>query len=263
MWTARSPGRTSSFAPTCWARTALLKAARCRVDVATASVRDDVRFHHVSTDEVYGSLDADRDPAFTETTAYCTELTVLGEQGRVRSSGARLSSHLRAAGHDQQLLEQLRAVPVSREADPADAGATLWKASRCRSTGDGENVRDWLYVEDHCRGDRGHPGAGHASARRTTSAAATSGATSTSSGTCCGTILERRFAADAIARQPLSRVPRGVWEGRVDEPDRLCDGPARATTGATPSTPPRSSDELGFKPTEHSRPASRKPWAGT
>ena len=37
-----------------------------------------------------------------------------------RSSGPRLLSHLRPAGAHHQLLEQLRAVPVSREADPAD-----------------------------------------------------------------------------------------------------------------------------------------------
>ena len=48
------------------------------------------------------------------------ELAVRGEQGGGRSSGARLPPHLRPAGADHELLEQLRAVPVSREADPAD-----------------------------------------------------------------------------------------------------------------------------------------------
>ena len=66
------------------------------------------RFHHVSTDEVYGSLRPD-DAPFTETHALRAELALLGEQGRGRPPGARLPPHLRAAHHDQQLLEQLRA----------------------------------------------------------------------------------------------------------------------------------------------------------
>ena len=47
------------------------------------------------------------------------ELALCGEQGRGRSSGARLAPHLRPAGDRHQLLEQLRPLPVSREADPA------------------------------------------------------------------------------------------------------------------------------------------------
>ena len=48
------------------------------------------------------------------------ELAVLGVQGRVRPPGARLPPHLRAAGADHQLLEQLRPVPVPGKAHPAD-----------------------------------------------------------------------------------------------------------------------------------------------
>ena len=48
------------------------------------------------------------------------EQPVLGVEGRVRPPGARLSPHLRAADAHHQLLEQLRAVSVSGEADPAD-----------------------------------------------------------------------------------------------------------------------------------------------
>ena len=40
--------------------------------------------------------------------------------------------------------------------------------------GDGRNVRDWLYVEDHCRGDPAGAGARAARARPTTSAATAS-----------------------------------------------------------------------------------------
>ena len=47
------------------------------------------------------------------------QLPLRGHQGRRRPSRASLSPHLRAAGAADQLLEQLRAVPVPREADPA------------------------------------------------------------------------------------------------------------------------------------------------
>ena len=48
------------------------------------------------------------------------ELAVLGVEGRVRPPGARLPPHLRPAGPDHQLLEQLRSVPVPGKAHPAD-----------------------------------------------------------------------------------------------------------------------------------------------
>ena len=48
------------------------------------------------------------------------QLALLGLEGRLRSFCAGLSPHLWAADADHQLLEQLRALPVSRKADPAD-----------------------------------------------------------------------------------------------------------------------------------------------
>ena len=73
------------------------------------------RFVHVSTDEVFGSLGAHG--PFQRALAVCAELSILGQQGRRRPSRARLASHLRLARHRHELLEQLRTVPVSREAD--------------------------------------------------------------------------------------------------------------------------------------------------
>ena len=77
------------------------------------------RFHHVSTDEVYGSLGAGRS-CIPRANPVRAELAVLGQQGGVRSPGPGLPPYLWPRGHDQQLLEQLRPVPFSREADPAD-----------------------------------------------------------------------------------------------------------------------------------------------
>ncbi len=74
-------------------------------------------FHHVSTDEVYGSLGRVR-PLHRGDALRPVE-PVLREQGGERPPRARVSPHVRAAGEDHELLEQLRSAPVSGEADPA------------------------------------------------------------------------------------------------------------------------------------------------
>src|SRR5262249_32863282 len=52
--------------------------------------------------------------------ALCAELAVLGFQSGLRSFRAGVFSYLRTAYHHDELLEQLRTVSVSREADSAD-----------------------------------------------------------------------------------------------------------------------------------------------
>ena len=107
------------------------------------------RFLHVSTDEVYGSLGPD-DPAFTETHPYRAQQSLLGLQGRQRSSGARLPAHLRTAHAHHQLLQQLRPLSVSRKIDSArhpqcpqrQAAAHLWRrAQRARLALRGRSLR--------------------------------------------------------------------------------------------------------------------------
>ncbi len=127
---------------------ALLEAARAAWGAERRAAH--YRFHHVSTDEVYGSLSAAA-TAFTERTPYAPQLPVRGQQGGSRSSGAGLRAHLRSAVHDQQLLEQLRPLPVSREAPaalhrehprgPPAAELRRWPA----------DPRDWLHVGRCCR----------------------------------------------------------------------------------------------------------------
>ncbi len=91
---------------------ALLKAAKALwLDRGTAAAH---RFHHVSTDEVYGSLRPGR-RAVSRIEPLCAQFAVLGEQGRLGPSGARLSRDLWARDHGHQLLEQLRTLPVSRK----------------------------------------------------------------------------------------------------------------------------------------------------
>lgn len=106
------------------------------------------RFLHVSTDEVYGSLGA-TDPAFAETTPYAPNSPY--------SASKAASDHLVRAYHHTYGLPTLttncsnnygpfqfpeKLIPLVIE--NAIAGKPL------PVYGDGQNVRDWLYVTDHC-----------------------------------------------------------------------------------------------------------------
>ena len=119
------------------------------------------RFHHVSTDEVYGSLGPD-DPAFSETTAYAPNSPY--------SASKAASDHLVRAYHHTYGLE-VTTSNCSNNYGPYQYPEKLIplfliNALHGRALpiyGDGMNVRDWLHVEDHCRGIeaailRGKPG---------------------------------------------------------------------------------------------------------
>jgi len=110
------------------------------------------RFLHVSTDEVYGSLGSN-DPAFSETTPYAPNSPYAASKAG--------SDHLVRAYHHTyglptvttncsnnygplQFLEKLIPLMILN----ALAGKPL------PVYGDGKNVRDWLYVGDHCAGIR-------------------------------------------------------------------------------------------------------------
>ena len=108
------------------------------------------RFHHVSTDEVYGSL-APQDPAFTETTRY--------EPNSPYSASKAGSDHLvRAYQHTYGL--QVTTSNCSNNYGPYHFPEKLIPLCLTRILdggvipvyGDGSNIRDWLYVEDHARG---------------------------------------------------------------------------------------------------------------
>ncbi|MDX1736341.1 MAG: dTDP-glucose 4,6-dehydratase [Halioglobus sp.] len=108
------------------------------------------RFHHVSTDEVYGSLSADA-PGFHEERKY--------EPNSPYSASKAASDHLvRAYQHTYQL--QVTTSNCSNNYGPWHypeklIPLCLTNILRGRPLpvyGDGSNIRDWLYVEDHCRG---------------------------------------------------------------------------------------------------------------
>ena len=119
------------------------------------------RFLHVSTDEVYGSLDLD-DPAFTETTPYTPNSPY--------SASKAGSDHLaRAYFHTYGMPTMI--TNCSNNYGPYHFPEKLIPLMCINILlgkplpvyGDGQNIRDWLYVEDHCRAldvviHRGAPG---------------------------------------------------------------------------------------------------------
>ena len=137
----------------------LLKAAR-KVWLDEGSGRPH-RFHHISTDEVYGSLGPD-DAAFSETTPYAPNSPY--------SASKASSDHLVRAYHHTYGLD-VTTSNCSNNYGPYQYPEKLiplflLNALHGRDLpiyGDGMNVRDWLHVEDHCRGieaclDKGVPG---------------------------------------------------------------------------------------------------------
>ena len=106
------------------------------------------RFLHVSTDEVYGSL-APNDPGFNETTAYSPNSPY--------SASKAASDHLVRAYHHTYGLPTLT-TNCSNNYGPYQFPEKLiplvilhaLKGKPIPVYGDGKNVRDWLYVEDHC-----------------------------------------------------------------------------------------------------------------
>jgi dTDP-glucose 4,6-dehydratase len=122
---------------------------------------DKIRFLHVSTDEVYGSL-GPADPAFTETTPYAPNSPY--------SASKAASDHLVRAYHHTYGMQTLttncsnnygpyqfpeKLIPLVINNALAEKPLPIY--------GDGKNVRDWLYVVDHCEAlrtvlERGRPG---------------------------------------------------------------------------------------------------------
>lgn len=115
---------------------------------AEAGKPDTFRFHHISTDEVFGSLPSDPQVQFTEDTSY--------DPRSPYSASKAASDHLVRAWHETYGLPVVltncsnnygpyhfpeKLVPVVILNALARKDLPIY--------GDGSNVRDWLYVEDH------------------------------------------------------------------------------------------------------------------
>ncbi|XOU94785.1 MAG: dTDP-glucose 4,6-dehydratase [Candidatus Kerfeldbacteria bacterium] len=131
-----------------WGTNVLLKAA---VEVWEESGFKGKHFHHISTDEVYGALALDDTKKFDENTVY--------DPRSPYSASKAASDHLVKAYHTTfglpvtisntsnnygpyQYPEKLLPVAITN----------LMNDEKVPIYGDGKYVRDWLYVDDHCRG---------------------------------------------------------------------------------------------------------------
>jgi dTDP-glucose 4,6-dehydratase len=128
---------------------ALLEAAR-KLWLGDNPIVPEHRFHHVSTDEVYGTLELN-EPAFTESTPYAPNSPY--------SASKAASDHLvRAYLHTYGL--QVTTSNCSNNYGPYHYPEKLIPLVLTNILydrplpvyGDGQQIRDWLYVEDHARG---------------------------------------------------------------------------------------------------------------
>ncbi|AGR76971.1 dTDP-glucose 4,6-dehydratase [Aliarcobacter butzleri 7h1h] len=111
----------------------------------------DCRFHHISTDEVYGTLSLDPNDLFTETTPYSPNspysaskassdmiIRAYHETYGLNTVITNCSNNYGPKQHDEKLIPT-----IIRNA---------LKGNPIPIYGDGKNIRDWLYVLDHCKG---------------------------------------------------------------------------------------------------------------
>ena len=115
---------------------------------AEAGKPESFRFHHISTDEVYGSLPADPEVKFTEDTPY--------DPRSPYSASKASSDHLVRAWHETYGLPVV-ITNCSNNYGPYHFPEKLIPVVILNALagkplpiyGDGSNIRDWLYVEDH------------------------------------------------------------------------------------------------------------------
>ena len=128
----------------------LLEAFKAYYNSQSEDRKSSLRFLHVSTDEVYGSLKMD-DPAFCETTPYAPNSPY--------SASKASADHLVRAYHHTFGLPTLT-TNCSNNYGPyqfPEKLIPLMILNACEGKslpiyGDGSNIRDWLHVEDHCSG---------------------------------------------------------------------------------------------------------------
>ena len=111
----------------------------------------DCRFHHISTDEVYGTLSLDPNDLFTEKTPYAPNspysaskassdmiIRAYNETYGMNTVITNCSNNYGPKQHDEKLIPTIIRNALKGKPIPI--------------YGDGKNIRDWLYVLDHCKG---------------------------------------------------------------------------------------------------------------
>jgi dTDP-glucose 4,6-dehydratase len=120
-------------------------------NVVSAAVEHDVRFHHISTDEVYGDLSLDSPDKFTEQTPYNPSSPYSASKAAsdmlvrawVRSFGLKAtitncSNNYGPNQHSEKLIPNTISHILAGKKPPV--------------YGNGKNVRDWIHVDDHTDG---------------------------------------------------------------------------------------------------------------
>ena len=121
------------------------KPFHCKADYANC------RFHHISTDEVYGTLCDNSNNLFTESTPYAPNspystskasgdmiIRAYSKTYGIDTVITNCSNNYGPKQHDEKLIPTVIRKALNSESIPI--------------YGDGKNVRDWLYVLDHCEG---------------------------------------------------------------------------------------------------------------
>jgi len=129
----------------------MLNCAKEAWELPDGSFKEGKKFCHVSTDEVYGSLPEDPNAYFYETTPYAPHSPY--------SASKASSDFLVKAYHDTYGFP-MNITNCSNNYGPYQFPEKLiplminnaLNGKKLPVYGDGKNVRDWLYVEDHCRG---------------------------------------------------------------------------------------------------------------
>ena len=139
----------------------LLEAVREYWTDESQKIRQDVRFHHISTDEVYGTLKPE-DPAFSEQTQISPNSPYAASKA---ASDHLVSSYFHTYGLPISITN------CSNNYGPNQFPEKLIPLMILNAVegkplpiyGDGQQIRDWLYVEDHCQAiwaviEKGNPG---------------------------------------------------------------------------------------------------------
>jgi dTDP-glucose 4,6-dehydratase len=209
-------------------------------------------FHHVSTDEVYGSL-GPSDPAFTEATPYAPNSPYAASKAA--------SDHLVRSYHHTYGL------PVTTSNCSNNYGpyhfpekliplilVNALEGKALPIYGDGRNVRDWLYVEDHCRGiegviERGVRG-------ETYNIGGNNEWTNIDIVHLLCDMLDQRLAADGALRQHYPRCPAAQGKSCRDLITFVTDRPGHDRRYAIDAT--KSRRDLGYLPQESFETGIRK-----
>lgn len=209
----------------------------------TQNRRDEHRFHHISTDEVYGSLPPEGAP-FAETTPYAPNSPY--------SASKAASDHLVRAYHHTYGLN-VTTSNCSNNYGPYHFPEKLiplvivniLQGRKLPIYGDGKYVRDWLHVSDHCRGielilKKGIPG-------ETYNIGGNAECDNLSLVNMLCEIADEMFAASASLREKFRRSSPGGQKKASSLIEFVTDRPGHDRRYAIDCT--KISRELGFAPT--------------